>query len=455
MVKFILLNPNGDCEDASIHLKGKDAQKTIDQILKKKVDNPEYTEGSKLTKNIGIVEVQIKNKGEASVKLEEIAQWKLSEEYKLIGYGFKEKQTKKKSNSKSQNDKSILVNNHELPPCKNGDQTYFGDILIFKINEKNMILDYTSDEYSNDYQDLFIKDEFNDSEEEDNVDGFDDEDESEFGEEEEDAEEVDDIEIDDDAGDIDDSDDIDYGDDEDEECDEEMDDEEIDEEDDDDGLEDVSSNINNKKNKKKTKEITDEPTEEVLEVQPLSIEEEDDIIDDDNELNNMVDTRKDIVNIFENLLKDAKMSERIEESIFKNVLKLAKQRRVLRKWDNPIFFKMYINKTRSIYTNLKQDSYVKNVKLAQNIKNKKFDIDNIGNMTYQELYPEHWKKLLDDKFKREKVMYEEKEEAMTDMFKCGRCKSRKCTYYELQTRSADEGMTTFITCINCGNRWKQ
>ena len=75
-------------------------------------------------------------------------------------------------------------------------------------------------------------------------------------------------------------------------------------------------------------------------------------------------------------------------------------------------------------------------------------------MTYQELFPEHWKKLLDEKFKREKVMYEEKAEAMTDQFKCGRCKSRKCTYYELQTRSADEGMTTFITCLHCGNRWK-
>ena len=30
----------------------------------------------------------------------------------------------------------------------------------------------------------------------------------------------------------------------------------------------------------------------------------------------------------------------------------------------------------------------------------------------------------------------------------------KCTYYQLQTRSADEPMTTFVTCINCGNRWK-
>ena len=56
---------------------------------------------------------------------------------------------------------------------------------------------------------------------------------------------------------------------------------------------------------------------------------------------------------------------------------------------------------------------------------------------------------------KEKLLYEQKAEAMTDQFKCGRCKSKKCTYYELQTRSADEAMTIFITCLNCGNRWKQ
>jgi transcription elongation factor S-II len=33
--------------------------------------------------------------------------------------------------------------------------------------------------------------------------------------------------------------------------------------------------------------------------------------------------------------------------------------------------------------------------------------------------------------------------AATDIFKCGRCKQRKCTYYQMQTRSADEPMTTF------------
>lgn len=44
--------------------------------------------------------------------------------------------------------------------------------------------------------------------------------------------------------------------------------------------------------------------------------------------------------------------------------------------------------------------------------------------------------------------------ATTDQFKCGKCKQRKTQYYQMQTRSADEPMTTFVTCTNCGNRWK-
>ena len=42
----------------------------------------------------------------------------------------------------------------------------------------------------------------------------------------------------------------------------------------------------------------------------------------------------------------------------------------------------------------------------------------------------------------------------TDQFKCGKCGQRKCTYYQMQTRSADEPMTTFVTCTVCNNRWK-
>jgi len=44
--------------------------------------------------------------------------------------------------------------------------------------------------------------------------------------------------------------------------------------------------------------------------------------------------------------------------------------------------------------------------------------------------------------------------ATTDMFRCGKCKQRRTTYHQMQTRSADEPMTTFVCCLECGNRWK-
>ena len=44
--------------------------------------------------------------------------------------------------------------------------------------------------------------------------------------------------------------------------------------------------------------------------------------------------------------------------------------------------------------------------------------------------------------------------ATTDQLQCGKCRQRKCTYYQMQTRSADEPMTTFVQCTNCNNAWK-
>ena len=75
-------------------------------------------------------------------------------------------------------------------------------------------------------------------------------------------------------------------------------------------------------------------------------------------------------------------------------------------------------------------------------------------MTHQEMNPKIWKELVDAKIKRDKNLTEVDMSAATDEFKCYKCHKRQCTYYQLQTRSADEPMTTFITCLNCGNRWK-
>ncbi|CAN8061925.1 unnamed protein product [Agarophyton chilense] len=58
-----------------------------------------------------------------------------------------------------------------------------------------------------------------------------------------------------------------------------------------------------------------------------------------------------------------------------------------------------------------------------------------------------------EKMTRDAMPYTQ-QEASTDRFKCGKCKERKCTYYQMQTRSADEPLTTFVTCVNCNNRWR-
>lgn len=43
----------------------------------------------------------------------------------------------------------------------------------------------------------------------------------------------------------------------------------------------------------------------------------------------------------------------------------------------------------------------------------------------------------------------------TDLFECPRCSERRCTHYELQTRSADEATTVFVSCVACGHRWTE
>ena len=52
------------------------------------------------------------------------------------------------------------------------------------------------------------------------------------------------------------------------------------------------------------------------------------------------------------------------------------------------------------------------------------------------------------------LKYKAQEEDYIGVFKCGKCKSMKTTYYQMQTRSADEPMTTYVECSDCGNRWK-
>ena len=115
---------------------------------------------------------------------------------------------------------------------------------------------------------------------------------------------------------------------------------------------------------------------------------------------------------------------------------------------------MYIHKMVSVWGNLNPKSYVKNKSFISRVLNGEIEPETIATMTPQEIAPSKWKRLLDETFKIDKNLYETRTEMATDMYLCGKCKKRLCTYFQLQTRSADEPMTTFVTCMNCGNRWK-
>ncbi|XP_027368168.1 transcription elongation factor TFIIS [Abrus precatorius] len=82
--------------------------------------------------------------------------------------------------------------------------------------------------------------------------------------------------------------------------------------------------------------------------------------------------------------------------------------------------------------------------------------ERLVNMSTAEMASEQ-RKQENEKIK-EKALFEcergTQPKATTDQFKCGRCGQRKCTYYQMQTRSADEPMTTYVTCVVCNNRWK-
>jgi transcription elongation factor S-II len=163
--------------------------------------------------------------------------------------------------------------------------------------------------------------------------------------------------------------------------------------------------------------------------------------------NNIV-FRANIVKKINDIFNNEKHSINLEKGIYNYTLKEATRRKVIKKWDNPYFVQIYVDHLRSVYVNLK------NTDIVSQVKEGSIKSHTIAFMTHQELCPERWTDLIDAKSKRDKNKFEINMEASTDLFTCRKCKSKQCTYYQLQTRSADEPMTTFVSCISCSARWK-
>uniref|UniRef100_A0A8C5N6B9 Transcription elongation factor A protein 2-like n=1 Tax=Gouania willdenowi TaxID=441366 RepID=A0A8C5N6B9_GOUWI len=113
----------------------------------------------------------------------------------------------------------------------------------------------------------------------------------------------------------------------------------------------------------------------------------------------------------------------------------------------------YKARLRSRISNLKDQ---KNPDLRRNVLCGNISPQRIANMTSEDMASAELKQI------REALTKESIREHQlskvggteTDMFVCNKCHGKNCSYTQVQTRSADEPMTTYVLCNSCGNRWK-
>lgn len=114
----------------------------------------------------------------------------------------------------------------------------------------------------------------------------------------------------------------------------------------------------------------------------------------------------------------------------------------------------YRTKIRSLFQNLKNKS---NPTLRVRVLNGEISPERFVSMSHDELRSAEQREA-DAKIKKEnmdKAMVAQAERSISTSLQCGKCGQRKVTYTEAQTRSADEPMTLFCTCLNCGKSWRQ
>jgi DNA-directed RNA polymerase subunit M/transcription elongation factor TFIIS len=121
-------------------------------------------------------------------------------------------------------------------------------------------------------------------------------------------------------------------------------------------------------------------------------------------------------------------------------------------WDNHKYSNIYKHKFLALQKSIKE-----NPSLKENIIKKKLKTKDVIEMRPEQLCPDglyaHEMEVKIHKDLRKEYLKKENQN-QDGFFKCGRCKSMKTTYYELQTRSADEPMTVFVSCLNCDRNWK-
>jgi DNA-directed RNA polymerase subunit M/transcription elongation factor TFIIS len=151
-----------------------------------------------------------------------------------------------------------------------------------------------------------------------------------------------------------------------------------------------------------------------------------------------------IYKIIDNKIK----ATNIERSIYNKTIDESIEKTIIKKWTYYLFVQLYLDRLKYVYFILQNKNIVNKINEGT-IKSYE-----LAYKTHQELYPEKWESQIENKKQRIENKYFPKIEASTDAYTCRKCKTNRCTYYQVQIRSADEPMTTFVTCVDCGTRWR-
>jgi hypothetical protein len=167
--------------------------------------------------------------------------------------------------------------------------------------------------------------------------------------------------------------------------------------------------------------------------------------------------RKDVINALQFLSQHFAQDDitSLEMSIFTSAYETATKQCIIRSWKSVQYRQIYKQKLHTVLFNLHPQSPVNNARLITRILDGELKLVDIPSMSVYDMFPENWLALKNKLLQREQKILEGNKSRATDQFKCRRCQKKECTYYELQTRSADEPMTIFITCLNCGKEWRQ
>ena len=161
-----------------------------------------------------------------------------------------------------------------------------------------------------------------------------------------------------------------------------------------------------------------------------------------------------ITQLFTDYLNPQECNE-FERCIYNGAIRIAGQRHVGKAWSHPPFVEVYTQYAKHLSSNFYPKSYVSNTELYDRYRAGEITFSDISEMDTYQLFESRWTHSFQQQQIREKRQLEGNKSMATDQFLCTRCFKRECTYYEMQTRSADEPMTIFITCLNCGKHWRQ